>query len=172
VRRCGALAGWGGLLLVVGGCTWNAATPTIEERSRPAPVSLTVHRASTTEQEGYKPVLYEGRVTVHVDPRPVLTDADVWNARAFDGERRGLVELELTAPGTMALAQVTRSSQGGLLAVFVDAKLEMLSRVGRPIEDGRVILSADFSPARAREIAAALNMQRAARSPLRRSSER
>jgi preprotein translocase subunit SecD len=155
------------MLVGVAGCAWNDAAPLREEQSRTEAVSLSIHRASVTEQEGFEPALYEEQVTVYVDPRAVLTDGDVWQARVFGGERRGLVELTLTAPGTAALAELTRANVRRLLAVYVDGVLVMVTRVERPIEDGRVILSADFSPARAADIAAALNAQRAARSPLR-----
>jgi len=155
---------------LVAGCslfdrTGDPGTSPSENREVDA-VSVRFHLATGEDTPDYTPREDEAGQPLFVAPRAFLTDADVWHAEVLTGERGNLVLLELTEMGKSSLEWLTQRHVGGRLAVFINGELVMSPWIRAPLTGGRVYLNGEFSKRRAERIAEALNMQRAARSPI------
>ncbi len=155
------------LLLLAGtGCAVFRGTESDKPLPEPTePVRLSFHLASSSKAEGLAQTTDENDRPLYLDTDPFLTDRDVWNAAAFINPQRAMVRLDFTPDGAATLERVTREHPGHRMAVFLNDALIMSPGWPSPIVAGTVFLYDDFSPARARQIAAQLNAQRIRRGP-------
>lgn len=79
---------------------------------------------------------------VLVVTRPALTQRDVQHAElASVADGKPAVQVQFTPDASQRLARLTQKEQGRALAVVIDGQLTLLPKVGRPVTDGRVLLT-------------------------------
>lgn len=154
----GAIAAAGLLTFAVGAAAWAQTPPAVEGPARPAPLT----EAAAAPTRGLTLRLLDDRGAAA--SKPVVSGIMVAEATAvIDRQGRSVVRFRLTPEGASRLAAVTRANIGRRLAIVVDGEVISAPVIRAEIKGGVGEISGDFTPEKAKQIAATILQGRISR---------
>ncbi len=111
--------------------------------------------AADAPREGLVEMTSADGMVVHVAAEPILTNADIAEARADVDPYAGLpvINLSFTEEGGAKFADCTRDNVLGLIAIVIDGVVVSAPRINEPILGGRATISGNFTVEEAERIA-------------------
>ncbi len=107
---------------------------------------------------------------IYIEPKPSLERSAIASATVERGpapkpgaQPQSGLRLTMTKEGTTALAALSTKNIGLRLAIVVDGDVVAVPMIEEPITSGIVVVSGNFDPERAKQLAAALSPEKSGR---------
>jgi preprotein translocase subunit SecD len=91
--------------------------------------------------------------TLYVEPEVIISNSDIDYASVYNENDKSFIQLQMNEEGTKKLAEYTQSHIGTRVAVLLDGKLSIAPTIRAALQDGKAMITGNFSKKEAEEIA-------------------